>query len=45
MKTFDISREYDGRKLVRFLQKTLPSAGIGQIRKFLRLGRVKVDGR
>ena len=45
MKTFDITKEYDGRKLVRFLQKTLPSAGMGQIRKFLRLGRVKVDGK
>ncbi len=45
MKTFDIGREYDGRRLVRFLQKTLPAAGMGQIRKFLRLGRVKVDGK
>ena len=45
MKTFDIEKEYDGRKLVRFLQKTLPAAGMGQIRKFLRLGRVKVDGK
>ncbi len=45
MKTFDIEKEYDGRKLVRFLQKTLPAAGMGQIRKFLRLGRVKVNGK
>ena len=45
MKTFDITKDYDGRKLVRFLQKTMPAAGIGQIRKFLRLGRVKVDGK
>ncbi len=45
MKTFDIEKEYDGRKLVRFLQKMLPAAGMGQIRKFLRLGRVKVDGK
>lgn len=45
MKTFEIPREFDGRKLVRFLQKTLPAAGMGQIRKFLRLGRVKIDGK
>ena len=30
---------------MRFLQKTLPSAGMGDIRKFLRLGRVKIDGK
>ena len=36
---------WDGRRLTRFLQKTLPAAGMGQIRKFLRLGRVKVDGK
>ena len=45
MKTFEIQKEFDGRKLVRFLQKTMPAAGMGQIRKFLRLGRVKVDGK
>lgn len=45
MKTFEITKEYDGRKLVRFLQKTMPAAGMGNIRKFLRLGRVKVDGK
>ena len=35
---------WDGRRLTRFLQKTLPSASMGQIARFLRLGRVKVDG-
>lgn len=45
MKTFEITPEDDGRKVIRFLQKTLPSAGMGEIRKFLRLGRVKIDGK
>ena len=36
---------WDGRRLTRFLQKTLPAASAGQIARFLRLGRVKVDGR
>ena len=45
MKTFEITKEFDGRKVMRFLQKTLPSAGMGDIRKFLRLGRVKIDGK
>lgn len=45
MKTITADKSWDGRKLVRFLQKTLPSAGAGQIRKFLRLGRVKVNSK
>ena len=45
MKTFEITKENDGRKIIRFLQKTLPAAGMGDIRKFLRLGRVKIDGK
>ena len=36
---------WDGRRLTRFLQKTLPAASAGQIARFLRLGRVKVDGK
>jgi 23S rRNA pseudouridine955/2504/2580 synthase len=45
VKAVQIDKQWDGRKLVRFLQKTMPSAGMGQIRKFLRLGRIKVDGK
>ena len=40
-----IDSTWDGRRLTRFLQKTLPAAPMGQIAKFLRLGRVKVDGK
>lgn len=45
MKSICVDKAWDGRRLTRFLQKTLPAAGMGQIRKFLRLGRVKIDGR
>jgi len=45
MKSFTIDKTWDGRRLTRFLQKTLPAAGAGQIAKFLRLGRVKVDAK
>ncbi|MDD7175062.1 MAG: RluA family pseudouridine synthase [Clostridiales bacterium] len=45
MKSIVVDQGWDGRRLTRFLQKTLPAAGMGQIRKFLRLGRVKVDGK
>ena len=45
MKSITIDKSWDGRKLVRFLQKAMPSASMGQIRKFLRLGRVKVNGK
>lgn len=45
MKSITIDKSWDGRRLVRFLQKTMPSASMGQIRKFLRLGRVKVNGK
>ena len=45
MKSMEIGREWDGRRLTRFLQKAMPSATMGQIRRFLRLGRVKVDGK
>lgn len=45
MKSFTIDKTWDGRRLTRYLQKAMPAAGMGQIRKFLRLGRVKVDGR
>ena len=45
MKSIQIGSEWDGRRLTRFLQKTLPSAGMGQIRKFLRTGRIKVDAK
>lgn len=45
MKAFEIGREWDGRRLTRFLQKTLPAVGAGMQQKFLRLGRVKVSGK
>ena len=45
MKSIQVDKTWEGRRLTRFLQKTMPSASMGQIRKFLRLGRVKVDGR
>lgn len=45
MKSFTIDKSWDGRRLTRYLQKAMPAAGMGQIRKFLRLGRIKVDGR
>jgi len=45
MKSFTIDKSWDGRRLTRFLQKAMPSASMGQIRKFLRLGRVKVNGK
>ena len=45
MKSITVEKEWDGRRLLRFLQKTMPSASMGQIRKFLRLGRVKIDGK
>lgn len=45
MKSITIDKSWDGRRLTRFLQKAMPSASMGQIRKFLRLGRVKVNGR
>lgn len=45
MKTIIADAAWDGRRLTRFLQKALPAASMGQIARFLRLGRVKVDGR
>ncbi len=45
MKVLVIDREWDGRRLIRFMPRALPSASMGQIRKFLRLGRVKVCGK
>ena len=45
MKSMTIDKSWDGRRLTRFLQKAMPSASMGQIRKFLRLGRVKVNGK
>lgn len=45
MKTIVIDRTWDGRRLRRFLQKTLPGASMGRIQQFLRTGRVKIDGR
>ena len=45
MKSIQVDRSWDGRRLTRFLQKAMPSATMGQIRRFLRLGRVKVDGK
>ena len=45
MKSLTVGAAWDGRRLTRYLQKTLPAANVGQIRKFLRLGRVKVNGR
>jgi len=45
VKSITVEKEWDGRRLLRFLQKTMPSASMGQIRKFLRLGRVKIDGK
>ena len=45
MKSIQVDKGWDGRRLTRFLQKAMPSATMGQIRRFLRLGRVRVDGR
>lgn len=45
MKSIQVDKSWDGRRLTRFLQKAIPSATMGQIRRFLRLGRVKVDGK
>jgi len=45
MKSIIVDKTWDGRRLTRFLQKAMPSAGAGQIRKFLRLGRIKVGGK
>lgn len=45
MKSIRVDASWEGRRLTRFLQKTLPAATAGQIAKFLRLGRVKVDGK
>ena len=45
MKSVVIDKTWDGRRLTRFLQKAMPSAGMGQIRKFLRLGRIKAGGK
>ncbi|MBE5799086.1 MAG: RluA family pseudouridine synthase [Clostridiales bacterium] len=45
MKSITIDKTWDGRRLTRFLQKAMPSASMGQIRKFLRLGRIKVSGK
>lgn len=45
MKSIQVDRSWDGRRLTRFLQKAMPSATMGQIRRFLRLGRMKVDGK
>ena len=44
MKSIAVDKTWDGRRLTRFLQKAMPSAGMGQIRKFLRLGRIKING-
>ena len=44
MKSITVEKTWDGRRLIRFLQKAMPSASMGQIRKFLRLGRIKVGG-
>ena len=45
MKTIIADAAWDGRRLTRFLQRTLPAASAGQIARFLRLGRIKVDGK
>ena len=45
MKSIQVDKSWDGRRLTRFLQKAMPSATMGQIRRFLRLSRVKVDGK
>ena len=45
MKTIIADKTWDGRRLTRFAQKALPAASAGQIAKFLRLGRIKVDGK
>ena len=45
MKSIQVDRSWDGRRPTRFLQKAMSSATMGQIRRFLRLGRVKVDGK
>ena len=45
MKSVTIDQTWNGRRLTRFLQKAMPSASMGQIRRFLRLGRVKVNGK
>ena len=45
MKSIIADATWDGRRLTRFLQRTLPAASMGQIARFLRLGRIKVDGK
>jgi len=45
VKSITVDKTWDGRRLTRFLQKAMPAAGMGQIRRFLRLGRVKVNGK
>ena len=45
MKSIQVDKDWNGRRLTRFLQKAMPSATMGQSHRFLRLGRVKVDGR
>ena len=45
MKAIEADKSWDGRRLTRFLQKTMPAASMGQLRRFLRLGRIKVDKR
>lgn len=45
MKAIEVDKSWDGRRLTRFLQKTMPAASMGQLRRFLRLGRIKVDKR
>ena len=45
MKSIVVDQTWDGRRLTRFLQKAMPAASAGQVARFLRLGRVKVDGK
>ena len=45
MKSITVDSQWDGRRLTRFLQKAMPSASVGHIRKFLRLGRIRVNGK
>jgi len=45
VKSITVDQTWDGRRLTRFLQKAMPSASVGHIRKFLRLGRVRVNGK
>ena len=45
MRSITVDPAWNGRRLTRFLLKALPGATKGQICRFLRLGRIRVDGK